>query len=160
MEVTELVTNNDLNSGCLILTAKLLATTATINHWQMLIAQHVFQWQLFYEVLREHLVKEMGDHGCLGTTGSYLTKEGRDRELQHGEDKQENISRSCKHEKAKGEVQASPSKKTKALVLWKNDAYILPCLPEGTEDAYTHTLSIFIPGKLYSTQKLCSYNRF
>lgn len=47
-----------------------------------------------------------GDHGKL------LTKEGRDRILQQGEDKQ-NISRTCEHEKAEGEVQASPSKKIK-----------------------------------------------
>lgn len=50
--------------------------------------------------------------GCLGTRGSYLTKEGRDRILQQGEDKQ-NISRTCEHERAEGEVQASPSKEVK-----------------------------------------------
>ena len=33
--------------------------------------------------------------------------------LQQGEDKRENISRPCKQKKAKGEVQASPSKKIK-----------------------------------------------
>lgn len=50
--------------------------------------------------------------GCLGTRGSYLTKEGRDRILQQGEDKQ-NIPRTCEHERAEGEVQASPSKEVK-----------------------------------------------
>lgn len=49
----------------------------------------------------------------MGTMGSYLTKEGGDMVLEQGEDNQENISRTCKHEKAKGEVQASPSEEIK-----------------------------------------------
>lgn len=51
--------------------------------------------------------------GCLATMGSYLTKEGRDTVLQQRKDKQENTSRIRKHEKTKGEVQASPAKKSK-----------------------------------------------